>query len=280
MGNESSSGKRSKSATSTPSKKEAAAARLQKALPAALKGASGELSSTALQRHIERARKSRTLQLKGVALKSLPPVVVDEVAGGVGFKFERNFSFKLDISYKPINYLICWEQRTLFWMTKVPIFQLHDQLRNLDLSDNKIRELPLSIGTFCMLRHLHINNNRLTSLPDEIGCLKTLEVLNASGSFIIKYLYVQNFQEISWVHCPTRWRRATHCFSSIWATTNSPNFRWFLPSFCGWKFWMCLKMWSLHCQMRLYYYVVYYMDWFVANTQTKFKPYFCKAPSI
>ncbi|PAV65805.1 hypothetical protein WR25_00976 [Diploscapter pachys] len=66
--------------------------------------------------------------------------------------------------------------------------QLADILRNIDLSQNKIRILPTAISSFCELRQLHLSGNQLTEIPDEIGSLRKLEVLNLSGNSHISKL--------------------------------------------------------------------------------------------
>ncbi|VDN23429.1 unnamed protein product [Gongylonema pulchrum] len=55
-------------------------------------------------------------------------------------------------------------------------------LRNLDVSFNKIRSLPTSIGLFTCLRQLHLPSNQVGGLPDEIGLLKQLEILDISNN--------------------------------------------------------------------------------------------------
>ncbi|KHN72365.1 Leucine-rich repeat-containing protein 57 [Toxocara canis] len=62
--------------------------------------------------------------------------------------------------------------------------EVHEILRNLDLSDNRIRELPEMIGSFSNLKQLHLSGNQLQSLPDELGMLKKLEVLNAARNLL------------------------------------------------------------------------------------------------
>lgn len=57
-------------------------------------------------------------------------------------------------------------------------------LRNLDLSQNKISELPPFMGKFAVLKQLHVSANRLTNLPDEIGNLKLLEVLDLAHNLL------------------------------------------------------------------------------------------------
>ncbi|VDK49325.1 unnamed protein product [Anisakis simplex] len=95
-------------------------------------------SSKTVQQHIDNARKSRILQLKGCNLKIVPEQL-NEVSG---------------------------------------------ILRNLDLSENRIRELPESVGLFNNLKQLHVSSNQLQALPDEVGMLKKLEVLNAACNAI------------------------------------------------------------------------------------------------
>jgi len=57
-------------------------------------------------------------------------------------------------------------------------------LRNLDLSNNKIPILPQNIGAFKMLKNLTLAKNKLTSIPDDLGKLSKLESLNLSFNLI------------------------------------------------------------------------------------------------
>ncbi|VDM67760.1 unnamed protein product [Strongylus vulgaris] len=93
-------------------------------------------SQSTVQRHIDNAKKSRILQLKGCGLKSMP---------------------------QALN-------------------ELYEIIRNLELSQNKIKELPSDIGSFRALKQLHLAENVLTELPDEIGSLSNLEILNVHSN--------------------------------------------------------------------------------------------------
>ena len=57
-------------------------------------------------------------------------------------------------------------------------------LRNLDLSDNKIASVPRWIANFKALKTLNIKMNRLTQLPEEIGQLVKLETLVICGNLL------------------------------------------------------------------------------------------------
>jgi len=58
-------------------------------------------------------------------------------------------------------------------------------LRSIDLSGNKLRELPPAFGTsFANLRTLLLNGNQLASLPEEICQLAKLEVLSLAGNIL------------------------------------------------------------------------------------------------
>ncbi|CAI5443330.1 unnamed protein product [Caenorhabditis angaria] len=59
---------------------------------------------------------------------------------------------------------------------------LAEILRNLELSENKIREIPVFLGKFQNLKQLHLANNCIEAIPDEVGYLKNLEVLNIPGN--------------------------------------------------------------------------------------------------
>lgn len=60
--------------------------------------------------------------------------------------------------------------------------ELQEVIRNLELSQNKIKHLPPSIGHFSALKQLHLAENVIGVLPDEIGLLKNLEVLNLQSN--------------------------------------------------------------------------------------------------
>ena len=67
-------------------------------------------------------------------------------------------------------------------------------LRNLDLSNNKITTIPKWIANFKSLKTLNLNGNHRNSLPEEIGQLskflgklKNLKELDASGNKLSKF---------------------------------------------------------------------------------------------
>ncbi|XP_028995791.1 leucine-rich repeat-containing protein 57 [Betta splendens] len=62
--------------------------------------------------------------------------------------------------------------------------RLSGNLRTVDLSDNKIEDLPATVGNFLQLKSLMLNSNKLTSIPPEIGKLKKLETLGLNGNRI------------------------------------------------------------------------------------------------
>lgn len=57
-------------------------------------------------------------------------------------------------------------------------------LRNLDLSNNKIMVLPTNIGAFKMMKNLSLAKNKVTSLPEDMGQLSKLENLQLSFNLI------------------------------------------------------------------------------------------------
>jgi Leucine-rich repeat (LRR) protein len=57
-------------------------------------------------------------------------------------------------------------------------------LRNLDLSNNKISSLPTNIGAFKMLKTLTLSKNKITSIPEDLGKLSKLENLYLSFNLL------------------------------------------------------------------------------------------------
>lgn len=61
---------------------------------------------------------------------------------------------------------------------------LHPFLRTLDLSKNKFKTLPKSIGQFKELKILNVSNNSLENLPQEINCLTKIETLQVNCNLL------------------------------------------------------------------------------------------------
>jgi len=57
-------------------------------------------------------------------------------------------------------------------------------LRNLDLSKNKIEALPVNVGAFKVLKNLNVSHNRIKELPPSIQDLVKLENLNVAFNLI------------------------------------------------------------------------------------------------
>lgn len=66
------------------------------------------------------------------------------------------------------------------------VFQLHDVLRNLDLSKNKLPVLSDEISKLKHLKQLNIDTNHVEALPESLSNLKKLEILNACRNTITK----------------------------------------------------------------------------------------------
>ena len=62
--------------------------------------------------------------------------------------------------------------------------QVVANLRNLDLSGNRIRALPENIGAFKMLKTLTMSKNQLEALPSQTGLLTKLENLNLAFNLL------------------------------------------------------------------------------------------------
>lgn len=60
--------------------------------------------------------------------------------------------------------------------------KVSSNLRNLDLSANKISSVPSCIGNFKSLKTLNLGHNRLSRLPEELGQLIKLETLVLCGN--------------------------------------------------------------------------------------------------
>lgn len=48
----------------------------------------------------------------------------------------------------------------------------------LDLSYNKIKEIPVSLGRVGTLKKLNLSNNLISVVPEELGIAQILEVLD------------------------------------------------------------------------------------------------------
>jgi len=62
------------------------------------------------------------------------------------------------------------------------IFGLRRNLRTLDVSTNRLEELPDDIGVLQMLRTFKLDDNKIGQLPNTIGNLGKLEALHLAGN--------------------------------------------------------------------------------------------------
>ncbi|XP_064601522.1 leucine-rich repeat-containing protein 57-like [Liolophura sinensis] len=62
--------------------------------------------------------------------------------------------------------------------------RLTKNLRTLDLSENKILLIPLTIGNYAQLKSFSMADNKLSNLPEEMGNLTKLETLNLERNSI------------------------------------------------------------------------------------------------
>lgn len=83
---------------------------------------------------------------------------------------------------KKTGVLVFTNQGYLYIPTQV--FNLGHGLRLLDMSANKIEQLPINVAVLRNLKSLFLNQNRLTLLPNELGNLVRLELLSLSYNFI------------------------------------------------------------------------------------------------
>jgi Leucine-rich repeat (LRR) protein len=69
-------------------------------------------------------------------------------------------------------------------LTEVPADVLDDgdEVEELNLANNRIQELPPSIGNLSNLYSLDLSHNQLRTLPKELGKLSNLAALNLSGN--------------------------------------------------------------------------------------------------
>ncbi|KAF8945258.1 hypothetical protein BGZ47_002973 [Haplosporangium gracile] len=79
---------------------------------------------------------------------------------------------ELDLSHNKLRFL------------PVDIGHPHSHLRQLVASDNKLEAIPKSIGLCRELRSLNLGRNQLTSLPTEIADLKQLDTLDLSENLL------------------------------------------------------------------------------------------------
>lgn len=66
-------------------------------------------------------------------------------------------------------------------------FEVHNLcaiLRNLDLSKNKITNIPEDISKFKLLKQLNLDTNKIESLPNSLSNLNKLELLNLSNNLM------------------------------------------------------------------------------------------------
>ncbi|CAH0722441.1 unnamed protein product, partial [Brenthis ino] len=64
------------------------------------------------------------------------------------------------------------------------VFSLSESLRNLDLSKNKISQIPEDLSLLKLLKQLNLSSNNIQIIPASLSNLKKLELLNISFNSI------------------------------------------------------------------------------------------------
>ncbi|GFO49231.1 leucine-rich repeat-containing protein 57 [Plakobranchus ocellatus] len=107
---------------------------------------------------------------------------IDSVDSGVAYQIimgNSNLKQHIDTAQKTGA---CQLRRLNLKEVPEELQKLAKMLRTVDLSDNKIPQLPPWFVTFASLKNLTMNNCRLLSLPENFGQLRKLEVLSLSGN--------------------------------------------------------------------------------------------------
>lgn len=66
------------------------------------------------------------------------------------------------------------------------IFELGENLVNINLSFNQIILIPVHINKLILLQELHLQSNKIEELPKEISFLKRLKVLDLSSNSLLR----------------------------------------------------------------------------------------------
>ncbi|HAQ71058.1 MAG TPA: hypothetical protein DCR48_08810 [Flavobacteriales bacterium] len=103
--------------------------------------------------------RSKVLDLNGQGLTKAPSYIFDKIN-----------TQELDLSNNKLEGSLQAEVRFL------------QNLKVLDLSNNKFTGVPAEIGQLKNLEVLNLSNNQLTGLPYELGNLSSLKVLNLKGN--------------------------------------------------------------------------------------------------
>ncbi|CAJ0956075.1 unnamed protein product, partial [Mesorhabditis belari] len=130
-----------------------------KTIQGAISEIRGGPSSSTVTKHMEMARKSRILQLKGANLKKVPDNIAELC------DVLRN----LELSQNRIS--------------SIPPFIGHfNQLKQLHLSANNLDSLPDEIGSLNALEVLNLSENSLGALPDSLSNCANLRTLNLDSN--------------------------------------------------------------------------------------------------
>lgn len=86
-------------------------------------------------------------------------------------------------------------------LSKFPLMSNLKLLEKVDLSHNKLRELPRWVGKWKQLRHLDISYNQIRTLPASIGTWKELRFLFAQYNFIGNLPNsIKNWKQVHTIH--------------------------------------------------------------------------------
>ncbi|CAK5044871.1 unnamed protein product [Meloidogyne enterolobii] len=182
MGNEStkSDGRNVENTSNNPTSSSSTTQRIQKVIKSV-----GEKPSTAIiQKALEQAKKSKTLNLKGTGMKIMSPLI-DELSEEL--RTIDLTSNKLKLLSPSIGNFVMLRQLHL---SENRLIELPDELgclrklEVLNVSGNYLEKLPESLAGCSSLSNISVSNNRLKEFPIVLTCLIKLELLDISGNTI------------------------------------------------------------------------------------------------
>ena len=65
------------------------------------------------------------------------------------------------------------------------LVNIKDNIRSLDLSANKLKQIPDVLGSFANIKHLNLGDNKLGTIPSSLGQLSRLETLVLKNNLLV-----------------------------------------------------------------------------------------------
>ena len=157
-----------------------------------------------IQNRYDNGKITKVYKLDNLNLKTLNQLNKYQIIGKINVFSAKNNSLK-ELNQQFFDKIIEIKKINLSFndfkeFPNLPL-NLTSSIKILDLSNNKIEEIPILLSKFIKIKELNLSSNNINSIPKELTNLKELETLNLSYNNIDSFsIYLISLEKLSFLN--------------------------------------------------------------------------------